>query len=357
MSATEQTPAEPPRPTRPLPERARRRRRIVAILAALALAAGGGVVTAIVSTGPGSDDGIRVAAEVGPTASPVPTVTASPSSTPLVTASPSPTRSPSASPRAGGGRAPKPGGPARSTSKKGVSTYQFAGNQQALRDVGASWYYNWSPTKATTGADPGIEFVPMIWGPANVNAATLKQVKTQGTALLGFNEPDFASQSNMTVQQALDLWPQLMATGMRLGSPAPAVDAAKAGGWLDQFLTGAASRGYRVDFITVHWYGGDFSAAAVNQLRGYLQAIWNRYHKPIWLTEYALMRFANGGVTVPTQQEQVAFVNGSTAMLASLSFVERYAWFSLPAKEANSTGLYRTGTTTTEVGAAYRAAG
>ncbi len=35
-----------------------------------------------------------------------------------------------------------------------------------------------------------------------------------------------SSQSNMTVSDALRLWPRLMATGMRLGSPAVAANAA-----------------------------------------------------------------------------------------------------------------------------------
>ena len=63
----------------------------------------------------------------------------------------------------------------------------------------------------------------MIWGPSDVTAATLNQVKSEGDDLLGFNEPDQGGQANMTVAQALSLWPQLMATGMTLGSPAVAV--------------------------------------------------------------------------------------------------------------------------------------
>jgi hypothetical protein len=38
-----------------------------------------------------------------------------------------------------------------------------------------------------------------------------------------------------------------------------------------------------------------------------------RYHKPIWLTEYALMRF--GPTQTPTAADQAAFVTSSTAML------------------------------------------
>jgi hypothetical protein len=158
----------------------------------------------------------------------------------------------------------------------------------------------------------------------------------------------------MTVAQALDLWPQLETTGMRLGSPAVATGADTPGGWLDQFMAGAAARGYRVDFITLHWYGSDFGPAAVGQLERYVQAVYNRYHKPIWLTEYALINFGSGP-EYPTQTQQAAFVTGSTAMLDSLPYVERYAWFALPS-QGEDTGLYRDGTTATQVGLAYQAA-
>jgi hypothetical protein len=276
---------------------------------------------------------------------------------PVPSAAPSsPARSPSPSPKAVPPPAPKTTGPvARSSARKGVSAWYFDGFTQALADVHATWYYNWAAGRGNLTAPAGVEFVPMIWGAKSVTAATLSQAKGQGKVLLGFNEPDLAGQANMPVAQALDLWPQLAATGMRLGSPAPATGADRAGGWLDQFMSGAAARGYRVDFIALHWYGSDFSAAATSQLRSYLQATYNRYHKPIWLTEYALINFS-GGAKYPTQSQQAAFVKASTAMLDSLSYVERYAWFALPATNGSGTGLYQNGTTPTEVGTAYRAA-
>jgi hypothetical protein len=198
----------------------------------------------------------------------------------------------------------------------------------------------------------------MIWGDGSVTAENLDRARQNGTVLLGFNEPDFGDQANMSVERALELWPQLQATGMRLGSPAPAVGAATPGGWLDRFLSGAADRGYRVDFIAVHWYGSDFSAAAVGHLRGYLQAIWDRYHKPIWLTEFALIRWTDSGAVYPSDSQQAAFITGATGMLEQLSFVERYAWFALPTPQGrDGTGLYRDGGTPTAAGIAYRAAG
>jgi hypothetical protein len=135
------------------------------------------------------------------------------------------------------------------------------------------------------------------------------------------------------------------------------VNGAKAGGWLDRFVSGARSRGYQLDFIALHWYGSDFSGAAVGQLKSYLQAVYDRYHLPIWLTEYALIKFGDP-TTFPTPAQQATFVRDSTAMLQGLSYVERYAWFALPvSKDHDGTGLYRNGTTPTEVGNAYRAAG
>jgi hypothetical protein len=254
--------------------------------------------------------------------------------------------------------APAPRPPAQATPKKGVSVWDAPNLGASLADVGAAWYYNWSagPTGSAGGS---AEFVPMIWGPDSVDADTLARAKSSGSVLLGFNEPDFGSQSNMSVEQALELWPQLQATGLRLGSPAVAVGAADPGGWLDRFLAGARDRGHRVDFIALHWYGGDFGDAAVVQLRGYIQAVHDRYHLPIWLTEYALIRFGDGGSTYPTDAEQAAFAAGSTAMLESLPFVERYAWFALPSptEGGQGTALYHDDATPTPAGAAYRAAG
>jgi hypothetical protein len=265
---------------------------------------------------------------------------------------PTPTRAPTTS------AAPAPTGtaPAATSARKGASIWKSAGMASALRDSGVSWFYSWGPdAKGVTAA--GVEFVPMIWGAGNTDAATIARAKASGRTLLGFNEPDLAGQAQMTVERALELWPTLQATGLRLGAPAVAYGGDTPGGWLDRFMAGAAAKGYRVDFIPLHWYGGDFRAGpATDQLKTYLTAVWNRYHKPIWLTEYALLRF--GPTTYPSATELSAFVTSSTAMLRGLSFVERYAWFSLstPDEGGDGTGLYRPDGTPTAAGAAYRAA-
>jgi hypothetical protein len=313
---------------------------VLAVLAGIVIAITRGPDRALSAAGPGPAGPTPVATGATPSAVPAtPPATPTPSATP-----PGPSKPAAPPPRPPAGRSPK----------KGVSTWDFTGVGAAMLDVHAAWYYNWS-AGPTNGAGTSAEFIPMIWGSGSVTVSTLNKAKAAGTTLLGFNEPDHGEQANLTPAQALDLWPQLQATGLRLGSPAVASGGATAGGWLDQFISGARSRGYRVDFIALHWYGGDFSTAAVGQLRGYLQAVYDRYHLPIWLTEYALMRF--GPTTYPSSSQQVAFIQGSTAMLQSLSYVERYAWFALPTSTngQDATGLYRNGTTPTAAGAAYRA--
>ncbi|MEY9913403.1 RNA polymerase sigma factor (sigma-70 family) [Catenulispora sp. MAP12-49] len=290
------------------------------------------------------------------------TTTTSPSAAPAAAPSPSPSSSPSPKPTpspatSSSHPAPKPPASptARSGPKKGVAAWGAPALDTALTASKASWYYDWSPSRIDQLGKAGPEFVPMIWGAKNADAATLATARSQGSTLLGFNEPDMGSQSNMTVEQALDLWPGLQATGLRLGSPAVAAGAATPGGWLDRFMAGAAARGYRVDFITVHWYGSDFrTGPAVDQLRSYLQAIHDRYHLPIWVTEYALISFS-GGTQYPAPNQQAAFVTASAAMLDSLPYVERYAWFGLAASGAQTgTALFQNGSPT-PMGVAYEA--
>jgi RNA polymerase sigma factor (sigma-70 family) len=281
-------------------------------------------------------------------------VAVTPSPSPLVT---HPAKKPTPKPTPKPTHKPTP--PVTVTSeRKGVSAWNFTGVSQALTESGASWYYNWAATPSGIPAPANVSFVPMIWGAADVTTGDLDEVKQEGNVLLGFNEPDMSGQANMTVQQALNLWPKLMTTGMTLGSPAVADNAATPGGWLDQFMAGAKARGYRVNFITVHWYGGNFSTGpAVQELESYLQAIYARYHLPIWVTEFALTGFTGPTATYPTEAQQAAFMTAAAVMLDALSYVQRYAWFALPASAGGgTTGLFNAGPSATQVGRAFEAA-
>ncbi|WP_211247697.1 glycoside hydrolase family protein [Cryptosporangium arvum] len=297
-----------------------------------------------------------VAAVIDPTPSPSALV-----STAGSTAGPTagPTAGSTAGPRvsvgpaqAGAGASPSAARPRAVSGKRGAALNNFGAVKTALGDSGAGWYYTWGTDPVPAPA--GVSFTPMIWGEDSVDERTLSTVKQRGDTLLGFNEPDFASQSNLSPARALELWPSLQDTGMRLGSPAPAFGAATDGSWFDQFMTGARAKGYRVDFIALHWYGGDFTTAnAVRQLRSYLQAVHDRWNKPIWLTEYALIDFSSGTPRHPSPEQQAAFVTASTAMMDGLPFVERYSWF-IFSPGNSGTSLYASDGSPTTIGRAYR---
>jgi hypothetical protein len=211
--------------------------------------------------------------------------------------------------------------------KKGVGYWFRDGIRHGLEKSGAAWCYNWA---SSPGEPPvaGVEFVPMIWSKSRVNAAELEQAKKSGRTLLGFNEPDAKNQANLSVEDALALWPDLQATGMRLGSPAPTKEGAEPGQWLDAFVKGANERGYRLDFICVHHYSAlyDDPKAASAELKDYLTRIHRHYGKPLWLTEFALSNWKSPA----SSEQQTAFIREVVPMLESLPFLERYAWFALP---------------------------
>jgi RNA polymerase sigma factor (sigma-70 family) len=335
------------------------------IAAKTAFGAGRRVLTAVLATGAVAGSGVAVVvyqnsadkhaatAAVVSTQAPAPRLSLPPP-TPSATSIP-PSVSPSVKPRPS---RPKAAIPTATTSKKkGVSVWKFNGLSAALDDVGAGWYYDWAANNNDVPGPAGVEFVPMIWGKASVTDATIKQAKSEGKVLLGFNEPDIAGQANMSVEDALAAWPKLEASGMRLGSPAVAYGGDTAGGWLDRFMSGAKRTGLRIDFITLHWYGSDFGPAAVGQFLGYVDAVHHRYGLPIWVTEYGLMNFS-GSPKYPTSAQEVAFIKGSTDGMESRSYVERYAWFALPAVgDSAAYGLYSDGDTATAAGKAYKAAG
>ncbi|MGW1758483.1 sigma-70 family RNA polymerase sigma factor [Streptomyces mirabilis] len=330
------------------------RQMVVGGSAAIAVVVAAALVAARLTAGPAAPVAETAApptpvaiTSAGPSASPSPsrTQSPSPSTSPKRTVKPSPSKHPAAPVQVASG------------AKKGVGVWTFGGVSQALAASGASWYYTWNTQHQGVTTPGSASFVPMIWGAKSVTDVSLAQARSEGPYLLGFNEPDMAQQSNMSVEQALGLWPKLMAAGKVLGSPAVAYGADTAGGWLDRFMSGAKAKGYRVDFITLHWYGGDFrTPQAVQQLTSYLSSVYERYHKPIWLTEYALIDFSQG-TRFPSAQQQADFVTASTKALDALPYVQRYAWFGLGADPAKpSSGLFTNGTTTTAAGRAFQAA-
>jgi Ca2+-binding RTX toxin-like protein len=213
--------------------------------------------------------------------------------------------------------------------KIGISLWDRDNQGTALDDVDRvnfNWYYNWD-YRALWDADaiPNRgQFIPMVWDETFLTEQSLAQIKASGaTTLLGFNEPDDLRQANMTVEQALALWPQLQTTGLRLGSPAATKNGTLGtNSWLGRFMTEADRQDLQVDFITVHYYSTD---GDVDAFKSWLEAVYKQYKKPIWVTEWVLADWNNPGRF--SLSEQAAFARAGTEMMDDLPFVERHSWF------------------------------
>lgn len=215
---------------------------------------------------------------------------------------------------------------------KGVGTWATADGSKNLADSGAHWYYTWKPTPDGLATPSGVEFVPMIPDLAAVTVDSLALAAKSGTALLGFNEPDHAQQANMSVETAVDAWPLLEGTGLRLGAPAGAGPATASNGWIAQFMAAVQAKGYRVDFMPIHTYGvlGEAPTNGIlTSLSEYLTAVHDLYGLPIWVTEMAMIPWGNLD-QLPDPAGEAEFLVAAQATMSALPFVERYAWFSLP---------------------------
>jgi hypothetical protein len=186
----------------------------------------------------------------------------------------------------------------------------WAGNLANAQAMKSAWYYNWGPKGESA---PGVEFIPMVKGKWHMNDATLAAIVASGAkTLLCLNEPEREKQGNTTVEEALDLWPKLMATGLRLSSPATSSDGLGMA-WMDQFMDGAKKRKLRVDFIAVHWY----RSANEKDLEHWIAELHRKWNRPIWVTEFNAF-FTRG--------DKDRFAEMSFKMLQQNRLVERFAY-------------------------------
>ena len=204
--------------------------------------------------------------------------------------------------------------PWRWVAKKGASDI-------AADTLDAAWRYNWNNNLDST---LDWEYVPIrqqLYWPG------LPTTKQNVTSLLGFNEPNnpvedaYQTLGNGSVDAAIAYWPQMLSTGQRVGSPA-VTDGGKA--WLYEFMDKAIAANLRVDFIAIHNYQANLTSGS---LSNWLKDIYDRYHLPIWVTE-----FNNGAnwtsAPDPTLQQNADWVASITDMFDNTPWIERYSIYS-----------------------------
>ena len=218
-----------------------------------------------------------------------------------------------------------------------------------IEGLDAGWYYNWG---LGSNSRPNYEYVPMAWGAGGASSANVNSVANRGqvTHFLGFNESDNCNgesgQFNNLCQPevAVAYFEGLMASGLRIGSPAPRENGPT--GWLREFNEIAKARDVRFDFVAVHWYDWGSNPAnspnadpqqIFNRFKAYLENVYRIYQMPIWITEFNAN--PNRGNAI-----QEAFLRLALPYLEELEYVERYAYFQPnPANSSNpnvSTAFY-----------------
>ena len=203
---------------------------------------------------------------------------------------------------------------------KGIAYRQLEPEGEACSDLerlNVSWYYNWTP-QPNCPEDGQTEFIPMIWSEKylvgdNHTRCLVPLIGSDYEALLGYNEPNWKGQAEMTVEEALEYWPMLESTGLRLGSPATT---GRTGlDWTIEFMKGAKSRGYRVDFLALHWYGDCNSNDGLKDFLDYYDA----FGMPMWLTEWSCYK--------QDMATNRTFLENIIPVLESYERLERYAWY------------------------------
>lgn len=185
----------------------------------------------------------------------------------------------------------------------------------------STWRYDWSAGGATTST---VEYVPIR---QNAGWPGWDEISgKQGVShVLGYNEPDHVEQSNVTVATAIQQWPEMLKTGLRIGSPACTNFT-----WLYQFMDSCKAHNYRVDYVAVHAYwGGKSPQNWYNDLK----YIHTRTGRPIWITEWnnganwttETWPTADKSLSAANAAKQLADIKAILNVLDTASFIERYS--------------------------------
>ncbi|MDR1692388.1 MAG: S-layer homology domain-containing protein [Oscillospiraceae bacterium] len=228
-------------------------------------------------------------------------------------------------------------------SKKGIGFFSELSN---MEEMNLSWYYTWSANPSNQKAVSGLDFTPMFWN-GSANQSRIGDYKT----ILGCNEPDHPDQANVSAANvAKNWWPSFVSSGKRLGSPAAAWEYEnKPGQWLYDFmeLIKQPDGSYPVDFIAIHDYAGwpgntDEGADQIAGFRSKIEDLWNRYRKPIWITEFAVANWPSNQDDIQswgyTKQHVYDYMDKLLTFINDCPYIERYAWFSFGDPDGNRYG-------------------
>ncbi|CEJ91290.1 hypothetical protein VHEMI07012 [[Torrubiella] hemipterigena] len=159
------------------------------------------------------------------------------------------------------------------------------------------WWYDWTPKPSGHDKD-GVLGVSMLWGSGNngdqdaKRLKDFKDLKETPKYLLGFNEPDCSARdvsSHISVKDAVPLWNKYIVPEANNGSivGSPSMCTQKDESWLNDFNKQALDKSW--DFTAIHVYKLNMTGVQAD-----IDHYWNKYKKPIWVTEFGCVDDQNG---------------------------------------------------------------
>lgn len=193
------------------------------------------------------------------------------------------------------------------------------------------WVYTWSPEliPEVQGEIPDeIEWMPMIWGKRaawDMRSALQRSIDRGGVKrILGFNEPDLMTQSNMKVEMAVALWPVLEEFGLPLASPSYAHPERQ---WALDFQQWSQQECLRVDYAGVHWYG----EAKASVFKQHMWQYFALHGRRLLITEFAPADWSAKTVSenVYSQEQVLEFMKEVVPWMEAPEqwWIAGYAWF------------------------------
>ncbi len=200
--------------------------------------------------------------------------------------------------------------------KRGLALSARAEHHDEIACLGRGlWYYGWSLTPSIVGED--ALFVPMVRGEEDLQTMRQNPPVRPFDVLLLFNEPNMPKSASLsaTPDQLAQYTAEMAPHAKFLVGPTPGRAFRP---WFAQYMTTSEAKN-DLGAIAIHWYGPpDFAI-----FRAYIQAAESAYHKPIWLTEFAV----KDAQRTFTQADSVRFLDQALPFLDSDPMIQRYAWF------------------------------
>lgn len=221
--------------------------------------------------------------------------------------------------------------------KKGLCMNRDMAMAVEANQWGVSWYYNWAFEAFKYDSFSELQYVPMLWNSGDGDGDLVDMFQYQGYKyLLMFNEPDLEEQANMTIDEAIEGMKLVADKDMILGSPATALMPPWSDEWFQPFMKRMEKENMDVDFIPIHHYWNWWNEEGVQAFLDLIDETWEMYHKPIWITEFALT--GDPGKNKQQIQSVKDYMAGVIKGLDERPYVERYAWFSFSHRDMRHGG-------------------